>query len=718
MSKLRIALLGNPNSGKTTLFNALTGHHQRVGNWPGVTVEQKSGSFRLAGMDCELVDLPGVYSAGSLDASVSKDVKVTDEFLLSGAFDLIVNVVNACHLERQLYLSSQLLELGKPMVIALNMMDVALANGINIASSALAQALSCPVIEIQAHRQLGLNALEQAIVRAEKNQVPQDLLRNYLPNSVRDELDKSAEHLNLGRYVLYRTLEQADSKTSIDDLDIVLADARYRMIHQWVAGCQTKALDDKEQFTAKLDRYFLHRIWGLPIFFTIIYALFFLAIGVGGAIQSGLDILAKTLFIECPTQLLSAVHAPNWLCDLIGGGLGQACRTLVTFLPVLGIMYGLLAFLEASGYMARVGFVLDRLMKSLGLSGQAFVPMIIGFGCNVPAILATRVMQTERDRVLTILMNPYMSCSARLAIYAVFVAVFFPQHGAWVIFSLYALGISMALLTGWLLRRRHFKSEDSPLILELPNYLLPRWRYLYQDTRLRLWYFLKRAGQVIIPLCLLLSLINTLDFGQQSLLSRIGQSLSPIFAPMGIRHDNWPAVVSLLTGVLAKEVVIATLASLYAQLGHVALTPGVGLDFGARLKEAMTVIGIKLKALVLPFSASSATDLLPSPFLADALHRYFGSSIAAYAYLLFILLYIPCISTMAVIRQETNKRWMWFSVLWSLVLAYGSAVIFYQAATWGLHQPLNFLCILGLFLGLAVLLRQLRLGADRVIGRS
>ncbi len=691
----RVLLVGNPNCGKTTLFNALTGSQQKVGNWPGVTIEKKSGWYEQSAKSIEIVDLPGVYSLGLPDQVTAKDAQITAQILVSGDIDLIINLVDACHLERHLYLTSQLLELGKPMVVALNMMDIAAQAGIQIDTQALSQQLNCPVVALQAHRQIGLDHLDKHIRAKHTTPTFDTALQAYLSSDViqytqqvqRDMPIQYPSSNDLTLYYAYRWMEQnaqsSDtlSPSPIPDLDIILADARYQMVHQWVMAVQSKRSDVKEQFTAKLDRVLLHRLWGLPIFFALMYGVFFLAIGVGGAIQSGFDLLSEAVFMQAPAWLMTQWHVPAWLIQISAFGVGQALHTLVTFIPVLATMYFLLAFLEASGYMARVAFIMDRVMRSLGLPGQAFVPMIIGFGCNVPAILAARTMQTERDRFLTVLMNPYMSCSARLAIYAVFVAAFFPSKGYQIIFSLYLLGIGMAILTGYLARRTFLAGPASPLILELPTYHCPTLRRLGKDAGLRLRFFLVRAGKVILPLCVVLSCLTMTNM-YSSMVTYLDQWIMPIFAPMGIHHDNWPAVISLMTGMLAKEVVIGTLNNLYSQMHQLAHTLQIvtPVDFWQTSQQALATMYEHFKILC-GLSGGQADIQAAGMALPDLLQQYFGSAIAAYAYLLFILLYMPCVSTMAAIRQEANRRLMWFSIVWSLGLAYSAAVIFYQIAS-------------------------------------
>ena len=692
----RVLLVGNPNCGKTTLFNALTASQQKVGNWPGVTIEKKAAPFHRTGHDIEIIDLPGVYSLGLPEEIAAKDAKITAQIVAEDDIDLIINVVDACHLERHLFLTSQLLELGKPLVLAINMMDLAERNGVKIDAVLLAKQLHCPVVTLQAHRHIGLEQLEPFILGKQLPSVQDLAIHAYLPPNVLQYIqtvqqqirDSYPSCMDNSPYYAFRRLEQslvsddASGLPIIEDLDVIMADARYQLVHSWVSNVLSSATDAKEQFTAKLDRVLLHRYGGLPIFFAFMYAVFFLAIGVGGAVQSGFDKVSQALFMQAPAWVLMQWHAPAWLIQLTAFGFGQAAHTLATFIPVLAIMYFLLSFLEASGYMARVAFIMDRAMRSLGLPGQAFVPMIIGFGCNVPAILAARTLQTERERFLTVLMNPYMSCSARLAIYAVFVAAFFPNNGYQIIFSLYLIGIGMGVLTAYLARRTFLPGSPSPMILELPTYHCPNFYRLSQDAGRRLRYFLNRAGKVIVPLCLVLSFI-TIDFTPNylGLFTKLGSEIMPFFSFMGIDSDNWPAVISLFTGMLAKEVVIGTLGNLYSQMSHLghnwqSLMP---VDFWQVFQQAFVSIYEHLHRLV----GGSGLDAHDADVgaLSSQLRQHFISPIAAYAYLLFILLYIPCVSTMAAIRQEASRRLMWFSISWSIGLAYTVAVLFYQIAT-------------------------------------
>lgn len=685
-----VLLVGNPNCGKTTLFNALTGDNQRVGNWPGVTVEKKTGFFLVNNQRIEVTDLPGIYSVTTTSDS-SQDERLATQAIATLDVDIIINVVDACYLERHLYLTSQVLELAKPMIIVLTMMDIAKQRGIHIDLQALSRQLNCPVLPMQAHQHKGIPALMQQLIAtpAIPNPLPlvvSEAVKNYLKGIEQQLLDQGVSS-PLTNYYAHRFGEGDETclsyfqTTNNQDVEISLADARYHSIHQIVLSVQKKNHDSSEHFTAKLDRIVLHRFWALPIFFAVMYLMFLCAIKVGGILQDVFDVATNALFVQESARILGQLHSPNWLIAFLAYGVGKGISTTLTFIPVIAVMYFFLALLESSGYMARAAFVVDRVMRMLGLPGKAFVPMIVGFGCNVPAILAARTLTSEKDRLLTILMSPFMSCSARLAIYAVFVAAFFPQGGQNIVFSLYLIGILIAVVTGLLLRNTALKGKNSPLILELPAYHRPRLGRLCRDVLLRLRQFIVRAGRLVIPVSVVLGGLNTLTIDAangQSILSLIGQGLTPLFEPMGLHPDNWPATVGLLTGVLAKEVVVGSLNSLYAQLNHLG---SVG---------------------------ALATSVSPSTY--GMMVEHFDGQIGAYAYLLFILIYIPCISTMAMIRQEASRQWMWFSVGWSLIMAYTMAVLFYQLANFFIHpvQSLAWVFTLGAVVGLTYSLLRYR----------
>ena len=602
---MRVALVGNPNVGKTTLFNALTGLSLRVGNWSGVTVAAHSATFTLGSQSIELVDLPGLYSLAIDDKHTSPDEQIAIDFMADTPIDCIINVVSACHLERHAYLTHQLLERGLPVIIVLTMTDEALQQGLVTDTAQLAARMGCPVV-------VGAAALQQQL---------------KLPLVA----------------VTRKPLPQEDS-------EVTQAAARYQAVAHLLTGVQVSTGMRAVNWTEKLDTLVLQRFLAIPLFFGVMYVLFFFAMQGGGWVQQYLSQVTDAVFVTIPHVVLRTMHAPPWLIAWLANGIGRGVSTTLTFIPVMACMFFFLSLLETSGYMARAAFIMDRAMRYLGLPGKSFVPMIIGFGCNVPAVLAARTLESTRERLLTILMMPFMSCSARLTIYAVFVAAFFPHGGHNVVFSLYLVGILMGVFTGYLLRRSLFAGPISPLVLELPRYQWPAWRRMLTDTWRRLYEFIWRAGCLIVPVSALLGALNSysitghlVDGSAESLLAWIGQHVVWLFAPLGIAADNWPAAVGLMTGTLAKEVVVGTLSTLYA---------------------------------------------------GGSMQQQFDGQIGAYAYLLFVLLYIPCVSTMAVIRQEAGRELMWFAVIWSSVLAYVTAAGFYQLATFARHPTSSVLWLL------------------------
>lgn len=696
----KVLLVGNPNCGKTTLFNLLTSSNQRIGNWPGVTVEKIEGSWQISDKNYQVIDLPGVYSL-SVDDHSAQDSLITAQEVAKSDADLIINVVDACHLERHLYLTTQLLELGKPVIVVLNMLDIARKRRIEIDPQLLAVKLNCHVVQMQINKKHGLQELQQQTLNVAENEAPFKLV---YPQDLQKLIQKNTQKLvqeqklspNFAHYKICRELEITDKHATIEDVDIVMADARYGAIHAIVSKVQSNSTPMRETVTAKIDKVVLNRFFAIPIFIGIMYLMFLLAINIGTAFQGFFNVLTEAVFIKGVGHWLTAIHAPHWLVVLSASGIGRGINTTASFIPVIALMYFFLSLLESSGYMARAAFVIDRLMRLLGLPGKSFVPMIVGFGCNVPGIMAARTLESERDRILTVMMSPFMSCSARLAIYVVFVSAFFQTGGQNIVFSLYMMGILMAVLTGYILKKTILYGPTSPLIIELPAYHLPTFKSLSKDSFTRLRLFIVRAGRLIIPVCVVLSILDsfTLNFHGEStpIISILGQVLVPAFTPMGITSDNWPAVVGLLTGTLAKEVVVGTLNSLYshmAQLNEVAFLSD--FNFIEEMRTAFAVLHANFlllaDALINPIAASVNNVVLSSSAF-GVMAASFKTKIAAYAYLLFILLYIPCVSTMSAIKQETSRKYMWIAIFWSLFLAYFVATLFYQSATWlvGLSQ--------------------------------
>lgn len=729
-ASVRVALVGNPNGGKTTLFNALTGARQRVGNWPGVTVERKCGYFTEMGATVEVVDLPGIYSLTTASDTSAVDERIAIDFLHQCRADIMINIVDASNLERHLYLTTQLLEMGVPVILALNMMDVARARQIHINVDALSQRLGCPVVALEANKGGGVQALKRAILQFDESatrvlEMTYGEVERFLPSPQPSPALASSVSLDgLGRervknWLFIRLLEndtyvktlvpaevQAQAKqvqqeiraALSEDADILIADARYRFAHEVLQQCVSTSPNLKTTWTTRLDNIVLNRVLGIPVFLGMMYCLFFFSIVIGGAFQDFFDIGSETIFVNGFAALLTHIGSPTWLTVLLANGIGKGINTTITFIPVIGAMFIFLAFLEDSGYMARAAFVVDRLMRMLGLPGKAFVPMIVGFGCNVPAVMGARTLENRRDRIITIMMSPFMSCGARLAIFAVFTTAFFPQGGQNVVFALYLIGILMAVMTGALLRMTVLKGEPSPLVMELPPYHLPRFNTLCIHAWQRLRGFVIRAGRLIIPICILIGALNALnldgtinagDGDTHSLLSVVGQWVTPIFAPMGIHTSNWPATVGLVTGILAKEVVVGTLNTLYAQMGHVAAAVNADqFSLLAGLQEAWRSIPENFAQFGSAFS-NPIVAKMPEHEMTQGvyglMYRQFDGQAGAFAYLLFVLLYFPCISTMGAMLRELHRGWSVFSGFWMTGIAYATAVVFYQAATFAEH---------------------------------
>lgn len=754
---ITIALVGNPNCGKSTVFNALTGAKQKVGNWPGVTVERKSGEFSYDRYAIDVIDLPGLYSLAPIASQLALDEQIAltymNQSVKSSEQPVIVNIVDASALERHLYLTTQLLELGLPTVIVLNMMDVAKSSQICIDVIALTEKLGCPVIPMDARKKIGIELLKDAILRVKENIACEKISSStpiIYPDAIQEAINALSSQHDLSALglcpvhalegepslaALPATAKDAitEAKTQIanalsETADVLIADSRYQWIHNLLSTTQTKLAGAKtNSLTERLDGLFLNRFLGIPIFFAIMYALFFFSINIGGAFQDFFDIASEAIFVNGFAAALEALHAPNWLIVILANGIGKGINTTIAFLPVIGAMFLFLSFLEDSGYMARAAFIVDRAVRMLGLPGKAFVPMIVGFGCNVPAIMGARTLENPRDRIITIMMAPFMSCGARLAIFAIFTAAFFPHNGQNIIFALYLIGIAIAVLTGFLLRETVLKGEPAPLIMELPTYHLPQFNTLMLHAWHRLKSFLLRAGRLIVPICMIIGVLNTLNVdgtlneGEgdvNSLLSQLGLWLTPLFSPMGIQTENWPATVGLVTGILAKEVVVGTLNSIYSQVGHLNgdTVAATAFHLSDQLLLALKSIPDNLIALkdafINPVLAKAPIDPVTQGVYGLMAQRFDGTH-GAFAYLLFVLLYVPCVSTTAAIMRELDKNWAIFSAIWMTGIAYGTAVGFYQAATFTAHPLSSSLWLIGITISFFATVIGMRIYANK-----
>ena len=762
--RLRIAVAGNPNCGKTTLFNELTGSRQMVGNWPGVTVDRKTGFYAFEGHDFELVDIPGIYAL----SAHSSDEKVARDYLLSEDYDLIVNIVDAANIERNLYLTTQLLEMRVPMIVVLNKMDVAKSRQIIINTEELSDRLGIPVVPIAASKRSGLTLLKKAVHQcAEHNPISEaDII---YPVEIQEaatiltgQLGKIAaeNHLKadwLAMKLLEDDLEYVallDNKAAEDlvkrqqklvsqldeDADIAIADARYGFINWLTANVVTHASKLGKTVTDKIDKVVLNRVLGLPIFLLMMYLTFMFTINVGGAFIDFFDIAVGAVFVDGMTVLLNGLNAPAWLIGVLATGVGGGIQTVATFIPPIGFMFLALAVLEGSGYMARAAFVMDRFMRMLGLPGKSFVPLLVGFGCNVPAIMATRTLENQRDRTLTIMMNPFMSCGARLPVYALFAAAFFPVGGQNVVFLLYLAGIGFAVLTGLILKYTLLKGNITPFVMELPPYHIPTVKSVLLRTWDRLKSFLLKATRILVPMVALLALLNTMsmdgsighDDSKDSMLASLSRTITPIFAPMGIEQDNWPATVGIFTGVFAKEAVVGTLDAIYlqneTQENLAAGEEAEAFSLSAALREAVQTIPENLSGVAdtltdplgLSIGDTSSIDaaaegLAVSAGTFGAMGKLFDGKVGAIAYMLFILMYFPCVAAMAAVYRETNLRWTLFIAAWTTGLAYVSATGFYQIATFARHPAFSAAWLAGcslIFIGVFLVMRFLGKESD------
>lgn len=763
MSLNKIALIGNPNSGKTSLFNKLTGSRQHVGNWPGVTVDKKTGYYNYKQQRVDVIDLPGTYAIESQQTGVSQDELVVRNFVLSDDDCLIVNIIDATNLQRNLYLTTQLLDLNRPMIVVLNMIDAVDKSGERIDVEQLEIQFGCPVIAVSTKRNVNIDKLlliiEASLKHPDKpepkmqmlNEPQEKIVDEFLSKLTADSIIRSYTRWQLFEMLLGFTDETSltaeDRKLLIEcreelgqfcggELDIVLASSRYDAIDKLSRSVIERPREASKTLTERIDKWALGRIMGIPFFLGVMYLMFMLSINVGSAFIDFFDIFMGTVLVDGTKHVLGGFDAPDWLVTVLADGVGGGIQTVSTFIPVIAAMFLCLSFLEDSGYLARAAVIVDRGMRSIGLPGKAFVPMLVGFGCNVPAIMGTRTLESSRDRLMSIMMIPYMSCGARLPVYALFAAVFFPTNGQNVVFLLYLFGIAVAVFTGLALKHTILPGTTTPFIMELPSYRMPTLRNLLTLTWEKLKSFIIRAGKAIVIMVVALSLLNSLGtdgtFGNEdtdkSVLANIGQSITPAFTPMGIQEQNWPATVGIFTGIFAKEAVIGTLNALYSSMGD---------DGEAEEEEPYDLMGGIGKAFAsIPENLAGLSETLTDPFgisgtmaggdldtvkeenevndnTITQMHIAFGTASAAVAYLIFILLYTPCAAALGAVYREAGAKWTFAVAIWTFVVAWISATAYYQASLISTAPGQAIGWLIGLAVTLVVIFMVLR-----VAGRS
>ncbi len=697
---MKVCLVGNPNCGKTTVFNRLTGARQKVGNWAGVTVEKKVGEFFLQGESIEVVDLPGIYSLDQIDPG--QDEAIAAAYIAQGNFDLVINIVDAANLSRNLVLTTQLLDLNTPLVVVANMVDVARQKGVTINYEGLEERLAVPVIPFVGATGRGLDLLHKAIDNARI--ASKELVE------VTAEAEKVCAFGGEEDHLLGRTQK------------------RFGIVRQLTDGLLTTG-ENSRNWSETVDRVVLSRWLGIPVFLLMMYLMFTVAINVGAVFIDFFDILFGAVLVDGVANVLGYIGAPQWIISILSGGIGAGIQLVATFVPVIGFLYLCLSLLEDSGYLSRAAFVVDRLMARIGLPGNAFVPLIVGFGCNVPAVMAARTMNRETDRLLTIVMAPFMSCGARLTVYALFAAAFFPSNGQNVVFLLYILGIAVAVFTGWLFRKQVFAAKAAPSFIEMPAYHLPIWRNIFMTTWHRLKGFILRAGKTIVLVVTALSFVNSIgtdgSFGnensEKSVLSVIGKAITPVFSPLGIKEENWPATVGIFTGMFAKEAIVGTLDALYVQtdsaeesLGLAGSAMAAVASIADNFSDLMGAWGDPLGIGAVGDSAASAESQGVNEQTLTQMAILFDGSVGAFCYLVLILLYTPCVAVLGAVKREAGAEWMWVVVGWTTLLSYGLATVLYQLANWASHPVFSSLWIAGVVVVSALFVRFLRHTGSRV----
>ncbi|ELC8453106.1 ferrous iron transport protein B [Clostridium perfringens] len=660
---LTIALAGNPNCGKTSLFNLLTKSRQHIGNWPGVTVEKKEGTLKFKGESYKVIDLPGTYSLGAY----SEDEIVARNYILKDKPDVVINVVDANNLERNLYLTTQLIEMGANVVIALNMIDQAEALNIEIDTNKLSKRLGVPIIKTSALKNRGIEELIETSIYSKKNEKLINInygedIENEIKNlsslleTYKNKLEfpvnwTALKLLENDEYIkdkikqlnapsIFTKLEESNKTIEKNigfEADMSIVDKRYSFISSITEDVIKKPSEKQVTTTEKIDKIVTNKYLGIPIFALIMYCLYELTFIIGAGIQEWFgDLIAKAGVIV--SEWFSNMGAPELLVGFINDGLFGGVGAVLSFLPLIMVMYLLLGLLEDSGYMARAAYVMDRLMRGLGLHGKTFVSMIVSVGCNVPGIMSTRTLENKKDRMIAILINPFISCGARMPIYAVFVEAFFPTHQGLVLFSLYVLGIIVALISGKIFSKTLFKGESSYFVMELPAYRMPSIKNVFLLMWEKAGAFFKKAGMIIFPMMIVLWALSVLPLGvepnsEHSILGMIGSFVAPLFVLAG--YGTWQAGVSLITGILAKESVVATMGMVYA-----------GVEEG----EALINV---IQQVFTPLSAVS--------------------------FLVMTLLYTPCLAALGAIKRETNSmKWTIFSAVYTFVIALVLSTLVYQ----------------------------------------
>ncbi|MGB0938589.1 MAG: ferrous iron transport protein B [Colwellia sp.] len=692
------ALIGFANSGKSTFFNLLLNSDkaankkikkQHVGNWSGVTVAAKQTAIKFNEQNILLSDLPGLSSLAAREEQ-GKDLTITQDFIKNNNIDYFINVVDINQLSRQLSLTTELIALGLPVVVVLNKVDSKQAVDIDI--DKLSQKLGCQVVAVSAQDKGSLETIDRLLTPIIKS------------NSDNSEINYQA--------VIKEKYTPEEINKLIDSVQIEAKEKH------------------KEKLTDKLDAIILHPLAGIPIFLGMMYLLFMFAINVGSAFIDFFDILSGTAFVDYPLYWLEPYNLPAWLLTIIEG-VGSGVQTVATFIPVIVCLFIGLSLLESTGYLARAAFVVDSLMQKIGLPGKAFVPLIVGFGCTVPAVMSARVLDSERERITTVMMAPFMSCGARLPVYALFAAAFFPDNGQNLVFLLYLVGIAAAIGTGYLLKKTVLSGGASLNIMELPDYEFPSLYNIAKRVWQRTYSFVTGAGKTIVIVVCLLNFLNSIGtdgkFGNQdsenSILSQGAKLFMPVLSPMGVKEENWQAGVGIITGIFAKEVLVATFNSLYSpsdpEEGNAPSITDSWDEAVDSIKENLLGIapddplGMDVGDLSDLEQVAQEQEVELSTY--QVMQAAFAGTLGAFSYLLFILLYTPCVAAMGAIKNEVGSRWAAFAAIWSFVLAYLTATLCFQIGSFFVAPLMASVYIILVFLAFAGIFFWLKRQGKKVL---
>jgi len=724
-----VGIVGNPNVGKSTIFNALTGAKEKTANWSGVTVKKKIGYFQYQGCNLELTDLPGLYSLG-IAGHTSNDQKITINYLKKNEFNFIINVIDISNLKKSLYLTLQLIERRIPLILVLNMKDVAKKKGVFVNINEISQLLESPTVSINANNDSDIKILKEFLmsnllvkstlnifdhypksIRKYHGIIKSYLKENLIFTSPTEIISMMESNLTIKNKDVYNFLKKTAKILNQDlrhSLAFLLVNSRYEFIKKRTKNLFFPEKKINKSITNIIDSLVLNKFLSIPILVTSIYFMFVFSIKLGSMLEDTLSLLIEGILIDIPLCILFKLqmYQDDWIKTGIIA-IGEATKTIASFVPIITIIHLFLAFLEGSGYMSRSAVISNKIMKLVGLSGRSFLPIIVGLGCNVPAITGTRILSSDNERFVTVMMIPFISCTARLGVYTLFCHIFFPYNSQNVIFFLYTTSIVLSLFTGLLVRNSVQKTEQLN-VMELPDYKVPKLKTIMNYSFIKTKSFILGAGKTIFLVFLVVHLVSSIKVivksadetsKAESVVNYLGKSTIKLLKPMGLCEDDWPMAVSLASGILAKEVVVGSIISLYSsQDEHIA--PHIYekiSDIREKYKKAFTKKYHDIKSVFTKDffifegqSGFSHEKIRVNSRIKENISKSFKDKLAVLSYLIFVLTYFPCVSVFGVISNEIGKKWAIISAIWSTSLAYSVSIIFYQTASYILYFDTNY----------------------------